>query len=149
MRLAIGYATVNQVDAFISWSAIVSNPKLSQNFKFTGHVYVTKWNKCFPVYQRGPCRKAQYLIMPKNSRIPKCRLNSCASYGNVLFHKRCVKIGDPCGLKNEFKVYGVNETTLDFGCIKAAMPFESRFMDTYCRPGTKRHNKNLCPEQAK
>ncbi|XP_077300255.1 uncharacterized protein LOC143921031 [Arctopsyche grandis] len=112
-----------------------------------GHVYVPKWNKCFPVFQRGPCRKTQYLIMPKNSRIPKCKLNSCVSYGNVLFNKRCVKIGDPCGPKNEFGVYGVNETTLDFGCVKAPMNFGARFTDAYCVPGTKRYNRNLCSDK--
>ena len=48
------------------------------------HVYWPEEERCYPVYQRGPCPAGQHLVVPEEARRAVCRPADCPD-GEVLF----------------------------------------------------------------
>lgn len=89
--------------------------------KCLAYLYHPATDQCYPAYKRGPCGTGEYLILPLNSGVPKCRPNRCRIDNFVLFQGSCHELdtAGPCTWGEQLlNLVGVNETTLEIICTK-------------------------------
>ncbi|CAG4931827.1 unnamed protein product [Parnassius apollo] len=117
-----------------------------------GYLYHPATDACWLAYQRGPCPKGQYLVLPKTSVIPVCEINPCIGDNLVMWHEKCETLGSftPCGKTYPASALWVNATTITIDCVKIYMEIEPRFSQdnigeqVLCPPGCKRSIKSQC-----
>ncbi|XP_058461509.1 uncharacterized protein LOC131436668 [Malaya genurostris] len=88
------------------------------------HVYHPVTRSCYPLYTKAYCEKGQYVEIPIGSKLPQCINNICKEK-EVPYNGKCVLLNKNneglCPTIQRIRhVIGVNETTLQLGCIAHA-----------------------------
>ncbi|XP_058839949.1 uncharacterized protein LOC131695461 [Topomyia yanbarensis] len=85
------------------------------------HVYHPATRSCFPLYTKAYCESGQYVEIPSGAKLPQCTDNICKER-EVPYNGKCVLLNKnnegTCPTVQRIRyVIGVNETTLQLGCI--------------------------------
>lgn len=145
-------------------SALVHKFELNLIEFSVGYIYDPMYDRCFATYTRGPCNYGRYIILPPNSVLPECVINSCIKENLVPFRGTCFRLNSsgPCPLPELGTVIGVNSTTLELVCISDEQ-FTSLFLGNRgtsdnsseqlwphddCFIGGKRSYQGICAEKA-
>ncbi|XP_053613732.1 uncharacterized protein LOC128677125 [Plodia interpunctella] len=115
-------------------------------------IYHPATDKCWPAFQKGPCKEKEYLILPQNSVIPVCVQNPCVVDGFVEWNQHCQRLGSTKACEDLFPIpaaLGVNATTLVVSCVR--LNVELRFASVVpvspvasCPRGCKRNVNAQC-----
>ncbi|XP_053698233.1 uncharacterized protein LOC128745227 [Sabethes cyaneus] len=89
-----------------------------------GHVYHPASRGCFPLFTQAYCADGEYVEIRPGAKLPQCTKNTCKGK-EIPFNGSCVMLNKnnnglcPTIQRIRF-VIGVNETTLQLGCISHA-----------------------------
>lgn len=64
-----------------------------------GTLYHGPTDRCYVPFQEGPCSSGEHLVLPRNSDIAKCVVNTCGNNGTLPYKNICIQLlkpGDPC-----------------------------------------------------
>ncbi|XP_057337621.1 uncharacterized protein LOC130675788 [Microplitis mediator] len=109
-------------------------------------LYFPLSHRCHEAYRQGPCDKGEYVVLPSDDVVPKCKVNPCGEDGLVNYNGVCYYLrtkGGPCAPDG---VLGVNETTYEIQCISTdAAPFVIiNVPQISCPPGSRRNSLGVC-----
>lgn len=86
------------------------------------YAYHPESMKCYQVYEQGPCKNGEVLILPLKKPSPKCMRNQCVGK-KVYFKGRCVNLNENGGCPKHLVVQ-IDSTTLQLTC---SINFGTRF----------------------
>ncbi|XP_070494070.1 uncharacterized protein [Chironomus tepperi] len=121
------------------------------------YVYHPETMKCYQVFEQGPCKNGEILVLPPKKASPKCIRNTCGGK-KVTFKGRCVNLNENLGCPKHLFVQ-VDPSSLQLNCSfnlgvrfddetpSAPLDYNLLSVDdkgSYCLPGGKRSQEEKC-----